>query len=422
MKIAYITQSYPPMISGASLVVKSLADGMAARGHSVLVIAASDKGRAYTTINGRIKTVRLTSIPNPKRAQQNFVPWSRKTIENELKKFSPDVLHVHDILAVGVFGLLTAQRLNIPIVSTIHQLPWFVNAYLPELPGLQETVDYSLWEYGRWLNKQCQIMVVPTQTIADTICKKAGFQPVAISNGVDLSRFSKKELLQSDRDLLYDKYSIKPDCPIILHVGRLDIDKRVDIVIRAAAKAMKKTNAQLLVIGDGELRKGLINLTKQLEIDKRSHFPGFVSPSGDLPKIYGLASVFTTASEIETQGLVLLEALASGLPVVAVDATCIPELVIQGKNGYLVPPRDIDGMADALTRMIKYPSETDQMGIVGRKIVQGHSIATSLDSHEELYTKLIVQYEEANKPAHLERNKQSLFPQMPKIQFQRKDR
>ena len=400
MKIAYITQSYPPMISGASLVVKNLAHGMAARGHSVLVIAASDQGQAYTIQGKGIKLVRLASVPNPKRAQQSFVLWSRKEIDEALKDFSPDILHIHDVLSMGVFGLQTAQTLDTPIVTTIHQLPWFITAYLPELPGLHGTVEYGLWEYSRWLNQQSHVMVVPTATIAETIYAKAGFRPEVISNGVDLDYFNNKSLTQTERRFLCQKYSLEPERPTILHVGRLDTDKKVEFVIRAAAKVMEKTSAQLLVIGDGEHRGDLMQLTQQLGIDKSSHFPGFVSPIEDLPDFYRLATVFITASEIETQGLVLLEALASGLPVVAANATCIPELVIDGKDGFLVNPRDVDGMADALNKIICNSALKLKMGKAGRVIVQEHSITASLNKHENLYSDLVAKHQETAQPAH----------------------
>ena len=389
MKIAYITQSYPPMISGASVVVGRLANGMAARGHDVLVIAASDKGHTYTIKEGSLKVIRLASIPNPKRASQSFVLWSRKIINDELKHFGPDILHIHDILSMGVFGLRTAQTLNTPIVMTIHQLPWFITAYLPELPGLHKTIESSLWNYSRWLNKQCQTMVVPTGTIAETIESRVGFRPRAITNGVDLQRFNTREIPSTRRDYLCEKYGLDRKLPIILHVGRLDTEKRVDIVIQAASKTIKQRNSQLLIIGDGEHRDALMQLAHDLGIGNHSHFPGFVSPSGDLPEIYRLSTIFTTASEIETQGLVLLEALASGLPVVAVNATCIPELVIHGKNGYLVNSGDVDGMADGLSKIIWNPSLAKQMGTAGRTVVQEHSITKSFNEHEELYRELI---------------------------------
>ena len=389
MKIAYITQSYPPMISGAAVVVKRLAHGMVARGHDVLVIAASDKGNAYTTKEDSLKVLRLASLPNPRRANQSFVLWSRKNITEEIKRYCPDILHIHDIFSLGIFGLKTAQSLNIPTVSTVHQLPWFITAYLPELPGLHKTVEYSLWKYSLWLNKQCHTMVVPTQTIAETVEEKVGIRPKSITNGVELQRFTTREIPSSRLKRLFEKYKLDPNLPIILHVGRLDTDKNVETVIRAAAVVIQKNNIQLLVIGDGEHRHMLIELADELGISDRSHFPGFVSPSEDLPELYRLSAVFTTASEIETQGLVLLEALASGLPVVAVNATCIPELVINGRNGYLVSPGDINGMAKALTDIISNPILAKRMGIAGRSIVQQHSITSSFDQHEAMYRELI---------------------------------
>jgi 1,2-diacylglycerol 3-alpha-glucosyltransferase len=175
------------------------------------------------------------------------------------------------------------------------------------------------------------------------------------------------------------------------------------------------------VIGDGEHHEDLVNLAEQLGIGEHSHFPGFVSPTGDLPELYRLASVFTTASEIETQGLVLLEALASGLPVVAVDATCIPELVIDGKNGFLVPPRDTDAMADRLDTIISNHSLSERMGRFGQAVVQEHSSTTALNKHEALYQELHAQCLEMPEKISFINRYQSFFRQLPRIELRGKD-
>ena len=392
MKIAYISQSYPPMISGAAIVVKRLAVGMLGRGHTVMVIAASDKGDAYTRRFENMRVVRLKSIPNPKRANQQFVPWSYKEIHSQLGAFRPDLIHIHDVLMMGVCGLAAGRRMDIPVIGTIHQLPWFVSAYLPEVPGLKPTVEDCLWKYSRWLNGQCQMMIVPTETISRTIKNHGGFQTVAISNGVDLEHFSPLPGNRARDAGMFEKYSLDPARPIILHVGRLDADKRVDVVIRAAALAMRTLRAQLLVLGDGECREDLIDLSKQLGILKHSRFPGFVDLATDLPSLYRISAVFSTASEIETQGLVLLEAMASGLPVVAVDATCIHEVVKHKVNGYLIPPGDKYGIAQALVKVLQNPARARQMGEAGRSIVQAHSTQDSLDQHERLYREILHHY------------------------------
>jgi len=276
MKIAYISQAYPPMVSGASIMLKRLADGVANRGHTVMVMAASDRGDAYTQQYANMRVVRLKSIRNPKRAYQKFVLWSLNDIYSQLKAFKPDLIHTHDVLTLGVFGLVAGKQMDIPVIATIHQLPWFVSAYLPDIPGLKSSVEGCLWNYSRWLNKHCQIMIVPTETISRTVNIHGGFRPVVISNGVDLQNFASVPANPKKAAALFKKYHLDPDLPIILHVGRLDADKKVDVVIRTAAGVMERTPAQVLVVGDGECRENLKDLSRQLGIDKHSHFPGFV--------------------------------------------------------------------------------------------------------------------------------------------------
>lgn len=398
MKIAYINQSYPPMISGASIVVESLANNMSVRGHSTLVIAASDKGPGYTTENDNLRIVRLASIPNPKRAYQQFAPGSFSRITRELKTFRPDIIHIHDLLSMGIVGLHIGRKMNIPVVATIHQLPWFICAYLPPVSRLKDLVEKYLWVYSRWLNKRCECMIVPTRTISKTIESRAGFQTIDISNGVDLTLFTPTPTHSREADHLYDQLGLDPEKPIILHVGRLDVDKRVEVVIRAASQALEQIDAQLLVVGDGECRGALLDLVTHLGIGERSYFTGFLNPKTEIPAIYRIASVFTTASDIETQGLVLLEAIASGLPVVAVEATCIPEIIKHNINGFLVQPGDVNALADKLVETLNNPSRGHQMGKIGRLIAQGHSMDESMDKHEDLYKSVVKAYQRIRKP------------------------
>jgi glycosyltransferase involved in cell wall biosynthesis len=385
------------MVSGASIVVKRLADGMAKRGHSVLIIAASDTGNAYIENSPRMRVVRLKSVTNTKRAHQRFVRFSLKEIYAELMAFEPDLIHIHDVLSLGILGIFTAKKMKVPVTATIHQLPWFVNAYLPEVPGLQLSVEHSLWRYSRWLNRQCRSLVVPTETIARTIETHGGFQTVPISNGVDFQQFNPVPKSCAEDRSLFDKYQLDPNLPVILHVGRLDVDKNVGAVVRAAAQVIQRIPAQLLVVGDGKCRKNLMDLSDRLGIGDYCHFPGFVDATSDLPGLYRIATVFTTASEIETQGLVLLEAMASGLPIVAVDATCIHEVVKNQVNGYLIPSVHHQNLADGLEAILRNPAKAKQMGAASLSIVQTHSTQASLGKHEKLYRDVIVQYRHLRK-------------------------
>jgi len=383
MKIAYLAQTYPPMISGQAVLTQRLAAGMAARGHSVLVIAASEHGRHYVEEQANLRVVRLRSTRNPFRVGQRMLrsPW-RKVYE-ELLRFDPDVVHLHDPLHSALAGIYALRGRQVPIVLTTHQLPWFISNFIPVPSGLQKTVDAALWSYARWLCRRCDAVVAPTQTIAAIVQKNTGCSPQVISNGMDLEAFRPERSTPDERETLCARYGLDPKLPIILHVGQLNVQKRVDVIVRAAAQVMQNTNAQLLVVGDGKERKALMHLAKKLGVQERSVFPGYITD--ELPGIYRLGSVFVTASEVETQGLVVLEAMASGLPVVAARATCIPEIVWEGVNGYLVPPRDVKSFALRIEQVLQDPRD---MGSAGRSLAQQHTFTTTLDRHETAYARL----------------------------------
>jgi len=385
MRIAYICQSYPPMISGASLAVQRLAEGMAARDHVVLVMTASERGEAYTEEFDNLKVRRLRAFQNPLRVDQSFLLWDRNIISAEFKEFKPQILHLHDPLNLGIAGLVTARRLQIPVALTLHQVPRFVSAYLPNVPALQNTVESGLWSYGRWLLQRCEKVIVPSHAIAEEIHSHDIQRPNVISNGIDLHTFNPDPPDPSERETLCLRYGLDPDLPVVLHVGRLDVDKQANLVIRASAQAINQVDAQLLIVGDGRQREELIELCANLGIGRFCHFPGFVETNGDLPGLYRLAAVFVIASEIETQGLVILEAMASGLPVVAIKATCIPELVQDNVNGYLSQPGEVGQMSEQVLRVLKSPNRAKEMGRVSRALAQEHSIDKSIDNHEELY-------------------------------------
>jgi glycosyltransferase involved in cell wall biosynthesis len=188
---------------------------------------------------------------------------------------------------------------------------------------------------------------------------------------------------------LCDKYQLCPDAPVILYVDRIDPDKKVDRVIRVAAKVMGDLNVQLFIVGDGKPKDELIKLCQELGIDQNCCFPGFISKHEDLPGIYRFANVFVTASEAEIQNSVVHEAAASGLPVATTEASSMTELVIVGKTDFITRPGDIDKMAERLILLVKDPDKATTMGKNGRKLVEAHSNERFLFEHEKLYQSIL---------------------------------
>lgn len=386
MRIAYLAQSYPPMVSGAAIVAEKLAKEMAKRGHQVLVIAASDKAQPYITLQENLSVLRLGSIHNPMRVGQRFLLFPRFHVLKALEEFQPDIIHSHEPLQMGWLGLAYARRSWIPITLTVHQLPWFVASYFPNF--VKPVIEKSLWTYARWLLKRFTSIITPTKTISTFIHQMTGLDSNVISYGLDLQTFHPP--LSSDDELAArQKWNLPPRVPLILHVGRLDTDKHVDRVILAAAQTIGQTDAHLLIVGDGRQKNHLMQLCRDLGIGERVHFTGYVSIQQGLPVLYRMASMFVTASEIETQGIVLLEAAASGLPLVATHTTCIPEIVYDGINGYLTKSGDAYAINQSMIRILKDPHTAVSMGRVSRTLAEGHPNKETFDEHERIYHKMV---------------------------------
>ena len=386
MRIAYLTQSYPPMISGAARAAQQLAESMACRGHQILVIAASDQEYPYCSQDGNLTVLRLASVHNPLRVGQRFLLYPRREIRKALDDFQPELIHTHEPTQMGWLGIGYARRTHIPIALTAHQLPGFVASYLP--PFFRRYAERLLWMYARQLAPKFTTIITPTKTISTLVAASTRCPASTISYGLDLQAFH-PPFPSDDNTAMRQRWNLPLDVPLLLHVGRLDPDKRVERVIQAAAQTMKENPAHLVMVGDGTRKPALVELCRLLGITHRVHFTGYISAGQGLPDIYRMAALFVTASEIETQGVVLLEAAASGLPIVAVNATCIPEIVHDGVNGILAEPGDLNGLSTAMSLLLQDKQKAARMGKASRVLAAQHEICFTLDAYENLYLKMV---------------------------------
>lgn len=390
MRIVMVTQSFPPSVSGASIVAYRLGLLLARRGHEVYSIVASDTGQPYRRTENGVTCLRLKSRPNRLRVDQRYVPWSRLRVRRLLAEIKPDVVHLHDTLSLGLSALLAAKSLRIARVVTIHQLPWFICKTLPKLRPFAPIIEPAAWAYGVWLGYQCQEVVLPSQTIADLVQRRGYGGPAhVISNGIDLDRFTPCSCMTGERRATRELYGIGKSDKVILTVGRIDRDKSVDVVIRAAARAMRNVSAKLVVAGDGVVRLEMEALARRLGIEQDCRFPGFVRSDAGLPELYRAADVFALASTVEIQSSVVLEALASGLPIVAVRASSVPEQVLDGENGYLVSPEDVETMAERLVQVLTDSHLARRMSLRSRAIAELHTPERTVTAHEAVYASAV---------------------------------
>jgi glycosyltransferase involved in cell wall biosynthesis len=195
-----------------------------------------------------------------------------------------------------------------------------------------------------------------------------------ISNGVDLKKFRPVKVRKTGKTLL--------------HVGRIGYEKNIDVILKAFKLLLKKdSSARLVIAGRGPDLEKLKSYARRLGIDKSTRFLGPVAHDS-LPKLYSSADVFVTASTIETEGLVILEAMACGLPIVGVDALAVPYIVKHGKNGFVAKPYKTKEIAVYMKKLLGDAALRSRFGKESLKIVKRFSLESTVDEFERTYKSL----------------------------------
>jgi 1,2-diacylglycerol 3-alpha-glucosyltransferase len=206
-----------------------------------------------------------------------------------------------------------------------------------------------------------------------------------ISNGIDLDKFKKHA---KDKGLMA-KYSIADDLPILLFVGRMEVDKNIDLLLKAVKIALKKTKFKVLLVGIGKNDKQFKELSGQLNLQESVVFTGRVDDA-ELEKIYSLADVYLATGSAELQGIAVMEAMTAGLPVLAINAIALPELVHNGENGYLFE-KDEKDLSDKIIKILQDKKALSGMSKKSLEIIGEHAISKTITKFEELYYKVISQ-------------------------------
>lgn len=371
MKIALTTDSFVEGQGGVSTAVAALARNLRQRGHEVIVYTAADSSHERIDLD----VVGLRSL-HYERFPGGRVPMAPISLVQELADFNPDVVHNHSMSTMGIQALAAARLLGLPILGTCHVFLAGFLQYAPiSLEGVPLTEDVA-WRYTTAFFNRFPQVTTPSEAMRRELMAHGLRSPVAaVSNGVDTDLFSPPPEVQADDS--------RP--PTLVHVGRLSYEKRVDIVLRAFAHlASDHPDVNLQIIGDGLEADSLKTLAAELGVAERVQFTGFV-PHDRLPEIYRQADIFVTASPIETQGLVALEAMACGLPIVGVDALALPDLIRHGINGYLVMPEDEQAMAEAVSQLLQSSTLRRAMGRESRRLALQHSMPEIAQAYERLY-------------------------------------
>jgi glycosyltransferase involved in cell wall biosynthesis len=383
MKILIAADLHWPTINGVATFSRNLAKGLSARGHEVWVIAPSQTGKSYEEYDGNYLIKRTASVPFP--FYQNFRISLAPQLEVKkiVQEFKPDVIHLQMCLAIGNATLRAGNKYGIPIVATNHAMPDNLLDNMKLIAPISRPINYLIVEYGAWFHGKVDYVTLPTKSAIELFGEKRRPARVeAVSNGIDLSRFTPTKA----SDELYEKFTIPKGKKIVSYVGRLDAEKHLSVLIKAFKRVldMSKTSPHLLIVGDGTDREHLMNLAHEYGIAKHITFTGRVTDD-EIRDLHKVGDVFCMPSPAELQSISTLEAMASGKPVVAVDAGALGELCQEGKNGYLCREDDDEQIAASISTLLDDNELRKQFGKASLEIAKTHDIEHTLDRFEEIY-------------------------------------
>jgi glycosyltransferase involved in cell wall biosynthesis len=386
MKILIPADLYWPTINGVATFGRNLAHGLAARGHEVMVIAPSQTGRRFKEVDGNYVVVRTSSVPFLPYQNFRISPAPGREVKKIIQEFDPDVIHIQMLMWIGQAAMKYGNKYGIPIVSTNHAMPENLMDNIKLLAPVARPINYMLKQYGARFHSKSDYVTLPTQSAIDMFnaSDRIDVPMEAISNGIDLVRFQ----VGTPSPELLKKFSLPTDRPIITYVGRLDAEKHLQVLIKAFARVLKSQKAHLLVVGDGTDRLNLRDLAYELDVMDHISFAGLVSEE-DKVALHQVGTVFAMPSPMELQSIATLEAMASGQPIVAVDAGALRELCQDKRNVFLCDKDNDKQFAEGLIELISKPELREKMSGESLAIANTHNLQTTLERFEQIYSDLI---------------------------------
>ncbi|MBK4346639.1 glycosyltransferase [Lacisediminihabitans sp. G11-30] len=355
-----------------------LAAGLTERGHDVRVVSpASGRKRGFIRETHEGVTFGVYRLPSQRWYPHDWLrfvwPWrvrhySRKILDD----FQPDVIHIQSHIVVGRGLTREAVIRNIPVVATNHFMPenLMEHTLLPKF--LRRTAARIAWNDAAKTYHLVSAVTSPSRKAADFLEAETDITDVhAVSCGIDASLYTPSFEKRTENRILF--------------VGRVTAEKHIDELMKAVAILDPALDAKLQIVGGGDLMNQLQQLAKTLGIADRTTFTGYVTEE-ELHDALTHATVFAMPSIAELQSIATMEAMASGVPIVAADAMALPHLVHNGENGYLFTPGDVDDLAAKLTTVLtQTDAETTAMKKWSLRYIAAHDIQRTLSIFEALY-------------------------------------
>lgn len=362
MKIALVTDTYHPQINGVVSSIDTLSKELKTE-HEVYIFGPTEVG----------STKSFSSIPFPLHPDYRIALVRPNNLVEAFRENDIEIVHVHTPISLGAAGLRAARKLNLPSIGTFHTLLTEYTHYISE--NLSPLLRKIGWKYLSWFYSYFDTVTVPSKPIKEVL-ERQGIEDVkVIPNSVDINRFSPKESVS--------------DGNCVLFVGRVGKEKKLEVLIDAAVRLRKKhPKTKFRVVGKGPDKEYYEKLVEKRDLSENFVFEGYVSES-ELIKAYRGCDIFAMPSDTETQGLVVLEAMACGKPAVGANARGIKDVINHGEDGYLFEPGKSKSLSTYLSRLLENRELRLEMGKRARGEAKEFSAEKIGEKWIRLYSSLI---------------------------------
>lgn len=384
MRICHFTNTFLPHVGGVARAVQTMLEDQRRARHRALVVAPEfAEGPAPRAIERSVARI-------PALTHFNATDFSVRLpfaamLSERLADFRADIVHAHHPFLLGDTALREAASRQVPIVLTHHTLYERYTHYLPiESDALGE---FAADVATRFANR-CAAVVAPSESVRDLIVSRGVTVPVhVIPTGIDNTL-----LASGQRARARKRFKLPADAPVIGHLGRLAAEKNLSFLAEAVARALKQIpEARALVVGDGPARADMEEIFADLGVASRVVFTGKLS-GAPLRDACAAMNLFAFASTSETQGLVLAEAMATGSPVIALDASGVREVVRDRQNGRLLPAdTSAELFARTLAQALRKPDQLAKWSVAARATASDLDRAKTSARLLALYTQLIAE-------------------------------
>lgn len=385
LSIAMFSECYHPMRNGVVISVSSFARVLTELGHQVTIFTArhpeqDDRDDAEEGV------YRLPSLTFPTKVRYPVaLPIATGKARRMLTEQHFDLIHSHSPMVIGHVAVSYHRRRNIPLVFTYHTL---LEEYTHYIPLPQEWMRQRAIRLSREYSNDADHIITPTEHVASRLRRYRVTQPITvIPTGIDIDLID--QVAPAD---VRGQYGIPAGVPLLTYAGRVAKEKNLPRLLGAFREVLREEpDAHLMLIGGGPYETVIQDMSRAYGIEHRVRMTGFVTRER-LIQCLRQSDLFTFASVTETQGLVIGEAMACGIPVVAVDADAPRELIDSGTEGLLAP--DADGpFAEAIIALLRDPARRQAMAQLARRRAEGISAQRCTERLVEVYQQVVGNYE-----------------------------